>query len=102
MNKLFSLIKASMTEGMNIFRINTKKNSKLSKILPIIISLFLMIMMYSYSQLIIKPLKTVHMEFALLTLFILLTSIMTIVEGIYKTSSLLFNLKMITYYYHFQ
>lgn len=93
MNKLFSLIKASMTEGMNIFRINTKKNSKLSKILPIIISLFLMIMMYSYSELIIKPLRSVHMEFALLTLFILLTSIMTIVEGIYKTSSLLFNCK---------
>lgn len=93
MNKLFSLIKASMTEGMNIFRINTKKNSKLSKILPIIISLFLMIIMYSYSQFIIKPLRTVHMEFALLTLFILITSLMTIVEGIYKTSSLLFNCK---------
>ena len=94
MNKIISLIKASMTEGMNIFKISTKKNNIFSKIiLPIIITFLLMSVMYSYSKLIIKPLRPIHMEFALLTLFILLTSIMTIMEGIYKTSSLLFNCK---------
>lgn len=94
MTKLYSLIKASMTEGMNIFKINTKKNNAFSKIvLPIFITLFLMSVVLSYSELIIKPLRVIHMEFALLTLFILLTSIMTIMEGIYKTSSLLFNCK---------
>ena len=94
MNKIISLIKATMTEGMNIFKISTKKNNTFSKIiLPIILTLLLMSMMYSYSKLIIKPLRPIHMEFALLTLFILLTSIMTIMEGIYKTSSLLFNCK---------
>ena len=94
MTKLFSLIKASMTEGMNIFKINTKKTNVFSKIiLPVIITFFLMSVVFSYSELIIKPLRIVHMEFALLTLFILLTSIMTIMEGIYKTSSLLFNCK---------
>ena len=73
MTKLFSLIKASMTEDMNIFKINTKKNNTFSKIiLPIILTLLLMSMMYSYSKLIIKPLRPIHMEFALLTLFILL------------------------------
>ena len=94
MTKLYSLIKASMTEGMNIFKINTKKTNVFSKIiLPVIITFFLMSVVFSYSELIIKPLRIVHMEFALLTLFILLTSIMTIMEGIYKTSSLLFNCK---------
>ena len=94
MIKLFSLIKASMTEGMNIFKISTKKNNAFSKIiLPVIITIFLMSVVFSYSELIIKPLRVIHMEFALLTLFILLTSIMTIMEGIYKTSSLLFNCK---------
>ena len=94
MKKMFILIKASMSEGMNIFKINTKKSNSFSKvILPVILSLGLMGMMYSYSELLMESLEPIHMEFVLLTIAILLTSILTLIEGIYKSSSLLFNLK---------
>ena len=44
MNKLISLIKASMTENMNIFKINTKNSSKFTKIvLPIFLQLPVML-----------------------------------------------------------
>ena len=94
MKKIVSLIKASMTEGMNIFNVSTKKKSTFTKILlPIILTISIMAMMYSYSDLIMKELVSVNMEFVLLTLFILFTSIMTLVEGIYKSGNLLFNCK---------
>ena len=94
MHKLFSLIKATMTEDMNIFKINTKKKSPFTKILlPIFLTIIIMSVMYSYSEILIKNLIPVKMEFVLLTLFILLTSIMTIIEGIYKSGNLLFNCK---------
>jgi len=83
-----------MTEDMNLFRISTKKKNTFTKIvLPIILILGLMSVMYSYSELIMKELSTVNMEFVLLTLFIILTSILTLVEGIYKSGNLLFNCK---------
>ena len=94
MKKLFSLIKASMTDGMNLFRISTKNKNTFTKVvLPIILVLVLMGVMYSYSELIMKSLEPVNMEIVLLTVFILLTSIMTIIEGIYKSGNLLFNCK---------
>ena len=40
-----------------------------------------------------EPLKGTGLEFVLLTLFILFTSIMTLIEGIYKSGNLLFNCK---------
>ena len=94
MSKLLSLIKATMTEDMNLFKVSTKKKNTFTKILlPIFLSLTLMSLMFSYSEMIIKPLKPMHMEFVLLTIFIIITSIMTIIEGIYKSGNLLFNCK---------
>lgn len=94
MKKVFSLIKASMSEGMNLFRISTKKKNTFTKILlPIILTLVLMGAMYTYSELIMKELAPVNMHFVLLTLFILITSIIALVEGIYKSGNLLFNCK---------
>lgn len=94
MNKIFSLIKASMTEDMNLFKVSTKKKSPFTKIvLPILIALLLMGVMYSYSELIMEQLAQVNMHFVLLTLFIMVISIFTIVEGIYKSGNLLFNCK---------
>ena len=70
MSKLPSLIKATMTEDMNLFKVSTKKKNTFTKILlPIFLSLTLMSLMFSYSEMIIKPLKPMHMEFVLLTIF---------------------------------
>lgn len=94
MKRFFSLIKASMTEGMNLFKISTKKNSKCTKIvLPIFLSLVLMGIMYSYADAMMEQLAPINMHFVVLTLFIILTSVMTVIEGIYKSGSLLFNCK---------
>ncbi len=94
MNKVFSLIKATMTEDMNLFKVSTKKKNTFTKVMiPLFLVLALMSVMYSYSELIIKELTKVNMEFVLLTIFILFTSVMTIIEGIYKSGNLLFDCK---------
>ncbi|MBR3133209.1 MAG: hypothetical protein IKG42_03980 [Clostridia bacterium] len=94
MKKYISLIKASMTEGMNLFRISTKNKNTFTKFfLPIFLVLMLMGTVYFYSDLLMKELSKVNMEFVLITLFIIFTSIMTLVEGIYKSGNLLFNCK---------
>ena len=94
MKKFFSLIKASMTEGMNLFRVSTKNKSTFTKIaLPIILSFLLMGAMFAYSELLMEQLKPVNMEVVVLSLFIILTSVITLIEGIYKSGNLLFNCK---------
>lgn len=94
MKKIFSLIKASMTEGMNLFKISTKKQNTFTKIgLPCIVTLVLMSVMYSYCEVIISELESASMQFVLLTIFVIVTSVMTLIEGIYKSSGLLFNCK---------
>ena len=94
MKKLFSLIKASMTEGMNIFKISTKKKNTFTKIgLPILITIILMGAMGVYSNNLMEQLAPINMHFVVLTLFIVLTSIITLIEGIYKSGNLLFNCK---------
>ena len=94
MKPLLSLIKVSLNHDMNIFKINSKKQSKLSKIiLPIILTGYIMGIFGVYSNELIKKLAPVKMEFFLLTLFVLFVSFLTIMEGIYKSGSLLFNCK---------
>lgn len=92
MKKYFSLIKACMSEGMNVFKVNTKKKSTMTKkLLPIFLTLMIMGLMASYSVTIIEVLQPVHMEFVLLTLFIILTSVLSLIEGVYKSGNLIFN-----------
>ena len=92
--KTLSLIKATMTDGMNLFKISTKKNTKFTRVgLPIIIAIILMLSMMTYSDQLILTLKPINMEFVLLTIFIVMTSVITFLEGIYKSGSLVFNCK---------
>ena len=94
MKKYLSLIKASMTEGMNIFKISTKKNTKFSKVmLPVILFFVIMGAMFSYSEAMIEQLIPVNMGVVVLTTFILVTSVLTLIEGVYKSGGLLFNCK---------
>lgn len=94
MKKLISLIKASMTQNMSLFKIKTKKQTQLSKItIPLFLAVALFISIASYANMLIEPLAEVNLEFVVLTLFICITSIMTLTEGIYKSSNLLFNCK---------
>lgn len=94
MKKLFSLIKASMSEGMNLFRINTKKKSKFTQgALPIILALVLMFAMYTYSDNLMIMLAPMNLGHVVLSLFVVGISMLTLIEGIYKSGNLLFNCK---------
>lgn len=94
MKKIISLIKASMTDNMSIFKIKTKNQTKaIKKLLPIFVVVSLFFSLWSYANMFMEPLSQVHLEYVVLTLFILLTSIMTLIEGIYKAGNLLFNCK---------
>ena len=94
MNKYISLIKATMSEGMNIFRVNTKKKNGISKmLLPIFLAFVLMGMMFFYSKEVFDVLEPVDLGYVVLTIFLILTAFLTLIEGIYKSGNLLFNCK---------
>ena len=91
MKKIISLIKATMTENMNIFKI--KNNSGKKTLFPFILAVVCMFSVGTYANMIIKPLTSINSEYILLSLFTIVTFFLTLVEGIYKSSNLLFNCK---------
>ncbi len=94
MKKLYSLIRACMTSDMNLFKLKTKKGGKSSnKLLVIFIALYLMFLMWSNANIIFEKMAPMHLQFIVLSLAVFAISIMTIVEGVYKTGSLIFNCK---------
>lgn len=94
MKKIISLIKASMTSGMSIFKVNLKNKSKTSKILIIVFLCFaLMTGIGSYVCAVLEQLKPFNMQYVCLSIFVLFISFMTLIEGIYKSGNLLYNCK---------
>lgn len=94
MKKIFSLVKACMTQNMNLFRINSKSKTESSqRIIPIILACLFLFSIGSYAYMMMEPFKEAGIEILLLTLFVVLTAMMTFIEGIYKSDSLLFNSK---------
>lgn len=92
MKKLFSLIKASMTENMSLFNVKVNnKNSNTKKYLPIIFFVLILYTMSSYADMLMSELDKVNMAFLTIIVFIFGTIILTFIEGIYKSSGLLFN-----------
>lgn len=94
MKKIFSLLRAAMSQDMSLFKIKSKQKSKLSKILfPIMLAFLLMFSIGSNIIMIAEGLSKVGLTFIIITLFIMLTSILTIIEGIYKSQGILFEAK---------
>lgn len=94
MGKLFSLLKASMTDGMQIFRIskNSAKGKKPNQTgLLIAIAALIGFSIWVYADKLLDSLTDVGAGFVVLTLFVIVTSVLTLVEGIYKSGDLLFN-----------
>ena len=92
MKKLHSLIKACMSNDMSLFKIKTK-NKKTSILFPLILALYLMFIIGTASYGLFKQLSPMNLQYVLLSFFLFGTFIMTLIEGVYKTSSLLFNCK---------
>ncbi|MBR5408853.1 hypothetical protein IK112_02820 [Candidatus Saccharibacteria bacterium] len=94
MGKLFSLLKASMTDGMQIFRISKNSaNGKKSNQTGLLIAIAALIgfSVWAYADKLLDSLTDVGAGFVVLTLFVIITSVLTLVEGIYKSGDLLFN-----------
>ena len=93
MKKMMSLIKACMTSDMNLFKIKKKKNSKKASLLPLFIGGYLMFMIWGYANTVFEKMSPSHMQYILLSIIAFGISIMTIVEGVYKSGPLIFNCK---------
>lgn len=94
MNKIISLIKACMTSDMNVFKISKKKDGKKSNTaIPILISLFIMFTIWGNANTLFEKVAPLHLQILILSMFVVGISVFTIIEGVYKTGSLLFNCK---------
>ena len=93
MKKLVSLIKASMTSDMNLFKIKSKKGGKTNILVPLFIGGYIMFMILCMANGMYEKMAPTHMQYVLLSLFVFAISVMTIMEGVYKAGPLMFNCK---------
>ena len=94
MGKLRALLKATMSQDMNLFKTRTKNETKARKImLPIFLFLVVMFSVGSYAAMFAEQLAPMNLTYIILTMFIMLTSFLTLIEGIYKSQGILFDAK---------
>ncbi len=95
MKKLIYLLKAAMSQDMDMFRYKTKASDSRTKqiIFPIMLSLIVMFAVGVYAEMFALEFSKVNLTYIMLTLFIIFTIILTLVEGIYKSQGILFDAK---------
>ena len=94
MKKLYSLIKACMTSDMNLFKIKARNKNKVSNIILILFVAFcLMFTIWTNANMLFEKVAPMHLQSVVLAEFILAIAVITIIEGIYKSGSLIFNCK---------
>lgn len=93
--KLFSLLKAVLTQDMNLFKYKTSANSsKFKKImLPVILFLVLGFSIGIYAYDIAAVLSKINLTYIMLTIFFASVTVFTFMEGVYKSQSILFDSK---------
>ena len=93
--KTFSLLKAALSQDMNMFKYSANKNSsKLTKTLfPIFLFILVGISIGTYAYMIGEKLAPFNLTYIMLSMFIILVTILTFMEGIYKSQGILFEAK---------
>lgn len=93
--KTYSLIKAVLSQDMNMFNYSAKRNSSkfVKTILPIILFLIVALGVGMYAYMIGKALHEVHLTYIMLTMFLFFVTVLTFIEGIYKSQGILFEAK---------
>ena len=91
--KTISLLKAVLSQDMNLFQYKSKNNSsKFSKmILPIFLFFVMSICMGSYGFLLADSLAPLKLTKVILSLYLGIVTMLTFIEGIYKSQGVLFN-----------
>ena len=91
MKKLVSLLKAAMSQDMTLFKTRTKNESKIRKmILPIFLALVVMLSVGTYAAMFAEELAPMNLTYIIITMFIMFTTLLTLIEGIYKSQGILF------------
>lgn len=95
MKKFLSLLKAALSQDMNIFRYKTNRDSsKLKKVLfPIFLFLVVAVAIGTYAYMLAEPLHKLNLTYVMLTMFLALVTILTFISGIYKSQGILFETK---------
>ena len=88
--KTLSLLKAVLSEGMNILVYRTRSDKK-RHFLPLILALVIFGTLFGSAYYLAADLREDGKQYIVLALFVLMTTVLTIMEGIYKSGSLLFN-----------
>ena len=93
--KTFSLLKAALSQDMNLFKYSAKRNSsKITKILfPIIIFIIVCFSIGTYAYMIGEKLAPFNLTYIMVSMFIMVVTVMTFIEGIYKSQGILFDSK---------
>lgn len=93
--KVFSLLRAVLTEDMNLFKYSAGKNASRARkiIFPIFLFLIMGVSIGYYAYEIGNVLHQVNLTYVMLSLFIFMVSVITIIEGIYKSQGILFEAK---------
>src|SRR5574344_18679 len=95
MNKLISVLKATMSGDMNIFKVKNQKTSNkrktmLNKVLIGFLILTFLIMSFTYAYMFAELLKTVNKTYVMLEIFGIMVSIIALMECVYKSQGILF------------
>ena len=93
--KTLSLLKAVLTCDMNMFKYSAGKNASTKKkiLLPVFLFLIVGYSIGYYAYMIGKPLHEIGLTYVMLSLFIFIVTIITLIEGIYKSQGILFECK---------
>lgn len=90
--KLFSLIKAVLTEDMNLFKYKGKSNNTITKfLLPILLFSIVCFSLGSLIYDLATNLSKINLTYIMISLSLIITSFLTLIEGIGKTQSMLFD-----------
>lgn len=95
MKQLISLLKSIMSQDMNLFRYKAKSNASKTKkqIFPVILALIFMYVIGTYLYIFADELAKLNLTYIMLTIAMIVPTIFTLIEGIYKSQGILFETK---------
>lgn len=89
MSKLFSLLRATMSEGLQLFSYRGK-TERSRRVMPLVLAVMVGILMFFGASALATELKEGGTESAILSLYTLVTVVVIVTEGVYKSGDLLF------------
>ena len=89
MSKLSSLLKATMSDGVQLFNYRAK-SERSRRVMPLLLALLVGVMMLFSATAMTAELKADGAETAILSLYTIITTVIIVMEGVYKSGDLLF------------